>query len=110
MVQSPPVQTYGNRFLEPGSRSAELYARARRSLPGGTSRTTVYARPYPFYAARGEGCRVTDVDGQTRVDFINNYTSLIHGHAHPAIVEAATRQIALGASFAFPTESEIALA
>ena len=79
-------------------------------LPGGNSRTTVYVAPYPPYAAAGEGCWVTDVEGDRRLDCLNNYTALIHGHAHPAIVEAATRRLAQGASFPLPTPEEIELA
>jgi glutamate-1-semialdehyde 2,1-aminomutase len=90
--------------------SALLNERARRVLPGGNTRTTVYRAPHPVYAASGHGCRVVDVDGVERIDFVNNYTALIHGHAHPQIVEAATRAIAAGASFGLPTASEIVLA
>ncbi len=93
-----------------GSRSKMLHERARRSLPGGNTRATVFMKPYPIYAARGEGCRVWDVDGIGRIDCINNFTSLIHGHAHPVVVEAACRQAALGSAFGMPTESEIDLA
>ncbi len=92
------------------SRSQQLYDRALASLPGGNSRTTVFMKPYPIYAARGEGCRVWDVDGNEYIDCINNFTSLIHGHAHPSLVEAATQQLALGSAFGLPTESEIDLA
>lgn len=94
----------------PSPRSAALAARARAALPGGNTRTTVYRDPYPLYAARGQGCRVWDADDVARIDCNNNYTSLIHGHAHPALVEAACRQIALGTAFGMPTESEIDLA
>jgi glutamate-1-semialdehyde 2,1-aminomutase len=92
------------------SHSQKLYDRALSSLPGGNTRTTVFMKPYPIYAARGEGCRVWDVDGSEFIDCINNFTSLIHGHAHPILVEAATRQLALGSAFGLPTESEIELA
>ena len=92
------------------SRSKALFERAQAVLPGGNTRTTVYMKPYQIYAARGEGCRVIDVDGVARIDCINNFTSLIHGHAHPAIVEAACRQVALGSAPGLPTESEIELA
>ncbi|MGY3473306.1 aspartate aminotransferase family protein [Bradyrhizobium ottawaense] len=92
------------------SKSKALYDRAMTSLPGGNTRTTVFMKPYPIYAACGEGCRVWDVDGNELIDCINNFTSLIHGHAHPALVEAATRQLALGSAFGMPTESEIDLA
>lgn len=90
--------------------SAALSARARPFLPGGNTRTTVYRDPYPLYAVRGEGARVWDADGVARIDCNNNYTSLIHGHAHPVLVEAACRQIALGTAFGMPTEAEIDLA
>ena len=97
-------------YPDPTSRSHALYERALSSLPGGNTRTTVFMTPYPIYAARGAGCRVWDVDGNEFIDCINNFTSLIHGHAHPSLVEAATRQLALGSAFGLPTESEIDLA
>jgi len=109
-VRTPRALARTARWAEPGSRSAELFARAQGVLPGGNSRTTVYMAPYPPYAASGEGCWVTDVEGDRRLDCLNNYTALIHGHAHPAIVEAATRRLALGASFPMPTPEEIDLA
>src|SRR4030081_1468111 len=92
------------------SRSQKLYDRALASLPGGNTRTTVFMKPYPIYAARGEGCRVWDVDGNEYIDCINNFTSLIHGHAHPSLIAAATQQLGLGSAFGLPTESEIDLA
>jgi glutamate-1-semialdehyde 2,1-aminomutase len=53
---------------------------------------------------------VIDTDGQERLDFLNNYTSLIHGHADPDMIEAVTAQLQLGTAFALPTEQEIVLA
>jgi glutamate-1-semialdehyde 2,1-aminomutase len=97
-------------YPDPKSTSQKLYDRALLSLPGGNTRTTVFMKPYPIYAARGEGCRVFDVDGNAFIDCINNFTSLIHGHAHPVLIEAATRQLALGSAFGMPTESEVELA
>jgi hypothetical protein len=79
-------------------------------MPGGNSRTSVFIAPYPPYAAEGAGCWLTDADGDRRLDLLNNYTSLIHGHAHPSITEAATRRLARGASFPLPTQEEIELA
>ena len=97
-------------YPDPNSSSQKLYDRALASLPGGNTRTTVFMKPYPIYAARGEGCRVWDVDGNEFIDCINNFTSQIHGHAHPALVKAATAQLALGSAFGLPTLSEIELA
>ncbi|MFN8522107.1 MAG: aspartate aminotransferase family protein [Chloroflexota bacterium] len=105
-----PTETAGNKFLEPGSRSAALHARAVKVLPGGNTRTTVFAPPYPYYLDRGEGCRVYDVEGQARLDCLNNYTSLLHGHVHPRVTAAAHAQIARGTAFAGPTEAEVRLA
>lgn len=91
-------------------KSGNLYQRALKSLPGGNTRTTVFMKPFPIYAASGAGCRVWDLDGNEYIDCINNFTSLIHGHAHPTLIEAATKQLALGSAFGMPTESEVDLA
>lgn len=92
------------------TRSAELYARARRVLPGGVSRNAVLGDPCPIYADRAQGCRVTDVEGVTRLDFANNMASLIHGHACPAIIDAVTAQLARGTAFNMATEAEVRFA
>jgi glutamate-1-semialdehyde 2,1-aminomutase len=99
-----------NKYLEPDSHSAKLYARARAVLPGGNTRTTVFNAPYPAYVASAQGATVTDVEGQTRLDFVNNYTALIHGHAHPRIIDAVSRQLTRGTAVSFPTETEVRLA
>ena len=93
-----------------GSHSAALYRRASEVLAGGSTRLTTFFSPYPIYAASGNGSRVTDADGVERVDCLNNYMTLIHGHAHPEIVEATIEQIRRGSCFAMPTEREIELA
>ena len=95
---------------QPNDNSDALYERALKVLPGGNTRTTVFELPHPPYAARGEGCRLYDVDGREYLDFVNNYTSLIHGHAHPDVIAAVRDQLGRGSAFPFPTESEIRLA
>jgi glutamate-1-semialdehyde 2,1-aminomutase len=92
------------------TRSSRLYERALRVMPGGVSRNTVLRRPHPLYAARGAGCYVTDIEGVRRIDFANNMASLIHGHAHPAIVEAVAKQLERGSAFTLATEAEVLLA
>ncbi|MFV1969840.1 MAG: aspartate aminotransferase family protein, partial [Acidimicrobiia bacterium] len=92
------------------SLSASLYERAMEVLPGGVSRNTVLRKPHPLYADHASGCRVTDVEGVERIDFANNMASLIHGHAHPAIVEAVTEQLGRGTAFTLATEIEIRFA
>ena len=76
----------------------------------GVSRNTVLRDPHPLYAARGEGCRIIDIEGVSRIDFSNNMASLIHGHACPAIVRAVTEQAARGTAFMMATEAEVLFA
>jgi glutamate-1-semialdehyde 2,1-aminomutase len=95
---------------EVAGRAEELYLRARKVMPGGNSRATISTKPYPPYARSGSGFQVTDEDGVTRLDFVNNMTALIHGNAHPAIVAAVSRRVAEGTGFALPTLVEIELA
>jgi glutamate-1-semialdehyde 2,1-aminomutase len=98
------------RFDDPRSESRALFERARRVIPGGTSKANLHVRPHPFYLLEGHGCRVTDVDGVERLDAINNFTALIHGHAFPAAVDAVTRQLRRGTAFSASTPEEVALA
>jgi glutamate-1-semialdehyde 2,1-aminomutase len=84
--------------------------RAKQSLPGGDTRTTTYVFPYPSYMVRGEGCRLYDADGNSYIDFLNNYTSLIHGHGHPAVLEAASEQMRRGTIFGAPVAAQFELA
>jgi glutamate-1-semialdehyde 2,1-aminomutase len=90
--------------------SRTLFERATASIPGGSTRTTVFNPPYPPYMVRGEGLRTWDVDGNEYRDFLGNYTSLILGHAHPDVVAAVEAQVRRGSAFAAPTEIEIELA
>jgi glutamate-1-semialdehyde 2,1-aminomutase len=92
------------------SRSGELYERAKAVLPGGISRLQTLVDPFPIYAGRGEGSTIVDVDGTHRLDMMNNFASLIHGHARPEVIDAATKAARNGSCFAMPTEAEIALA
>jgi glutamate-1-semialdehyde 2,1-aminomutase len=90
--------------------SAALFARALRVLPGGVSRNTVLRCDHPIYVKEANGVTVTDVDGVERLDFSNNMSSLIHGHADPATVAAVTEQLGRGTAFTLATEAEILFA
>jgi glutamate-1-semialdehyde 2,1-aminomutase len=92
------------------SLSEKLYAEALEVLPGGISRNTVFRLPHPFYAARARGAYIYDVEGVERLDFSNNLTSLIHGHAFEPIVSAVTEQLNKGTAFTMATEVEVRFA
>src|SRR5438105_11290430 len=91
-------------------RSRAFFASAVDRLAGGTTRTTVYFDPYPPVMVRGEGCWIEDLDGTRRLDFLNNYTSIILGHADPTVMTAVIEQAQRGSAFAAPTQNELRLA
>ena len=98
------------RYEDRTARSRELYGRARRSIAGETTRSSVWFEPYPLYAASGEGCRIVDADGVERIDCIGNYSALVLGHRHPAVLAAIAAQLERGTAFSAPSEREVELA
>src|SRR3712207_6536097 len=75
------------------TKSAALYERAVRYLPGGVNSPVRAMRSIgrdPIFMDRGEGAEITDVDGNRYVDWVMSWGPLIHGHAHPAILDAVT--------------------
>ena len=91
-------------------RSRVFAERLRSSLPGGDTRTGTFYAPFPVTLARGEGCRLWDVDGNEYIDCVNNFTSLVHGNAHPQIVAALHEQATLGTALAAPTRLQAEVA
>jgi glutamate-1-semialdehyde 2,1-aminomutase len=87
-----------------------LYERARLVMPNGNTRTTLFVQPHPLMVSRGKGFEIEDVDGQRMIDLHGNYTTLVHGHGHPAITRAAIDALHDGASFGMQTEADVALA
>lgn len=96
------LDTYHQRTKVSKSRDAI----ARGYLPGGDTRTTCYFTPYPTYMERGKGCVLYDYDGNEYLDFLNNYTSLIFGHANDKLVEVARAQLDRGTIFGAPTVNQ----
>jgi len=87
--------------------SAALFARANRAIPAGLTHDSRATLPYPIYAARAAGPRKWDVDGNEYVDYFGGHGALILGHGHPAVVEAITRQAALGTHWGSSHELEV---
>ena len=93
--------------------SAALFARAQRLIPGGVNSPVRAFRGVggdPFFVAKAEGCRITDVDGRTYIDFLGSWGPLILGHAAPALVEAVGEALRRGTSYGAPTQGEVELA
>lgn len=90
------IDTIIDSFKQRTKGSSEWAVRANRVLPGGDTRSSTFYIPYPAYMERGEGCTIYDYDENRYIDLLNNYTSLIHGHAHPDTVSAVREQVARG--------------
>ncbi len=105
-VLSEVVAEY--RSLNP--KSEQISSASAAVLPGGTTRTTTFFSPFPPALTEGSGSRVVDADGNSRVDYLNNYTSMILGHAHPDVVARVALVASQGTGFASPTEHEVRLA
>jgi glutamate-1-semialdehyde 2,1-aminomutase len=99
-----------SRYVGRTAASQALTKRASQVLPGGDTRTGVFYKPYPAFMVAGQGNIVTDLDGNQYLDLMNNYTSLVHGHAHPALLEAARGQLPNGAVYASPMLGQVELA
>jgi glutamate-1-semialdehyde 2,1-aminomutase len=95
------------------TRSAELYERALKVMPGGVNSPVRAMRSIgrdPIFVAGGSGPLLWDVDGREYVDWVSSWGPLILGHAHPGVVGAVTEAAARGTSFGAPTEGEVRLA
>jgi glutamate-1-semialdehyde 2,1-aminomutase len=94
-------------------RSAALYRRALEVIPGGVNSPVRAMRAIgrdPIFIERGEGAELTDVDGNRYVDYVCSWGPLIHGHAHPQVMEAVIAAAEAGTSFGAPTAGEVELA
>ena len=72
----------------PGPRSREIVARKERAIANPMS---LYL---PIVAAEGRGSTLTDVDGNTYIDFTGGVGCLNVGHSHPKVVDAVREQAA----------------
>ena len=83
--------------------------RARKFIPGGVNSPVrafgSVGGTAPFIT-NAEGSHLHDEDGNTYVDLICSWGPMIHGHAHPEIVEAVSAAAVKGLSFGAPTSME----
>ncbi|MBW5447845.1 glutamate-1-semialdehyde 2,1-aminomutase [Cohnella sp. CFH 77786] len=102
-----------NRRTRSDAKSKEAFERAKRVIPGGVNspvRAFKSVGLTPVVIERGQGSRITDIDGQTYIDYVLSWGPLIAGHAHPEVVEAIKRTAEKGTSFGAPTELETLMA
>ena len=90
-----------------------MFDRAVKVLPGGVNspvRAFKAVGGSPHFIARASGARITDIDGNTFIDYIGSWGPMIHGHAPRGLTSALARQARLGTSFGAPSPLEVELA
>ena len=90
--------------------SQRLYKAASEIIPGGVNspaRAWGSVGGNPLFFTSGSGSKITDVDGNSYIDYVCSWGPLILGHSHPRVVEAAQAATLAGASFGAPTEYEV---
>jgi glutamate-1-semialdehyde 2,1-aminomutase len=92
------------------ARSQQWFERAQKSLVEGVnspSRGAAVYRGGPVVLERGRGSHVWDADENEYIDFMMSFGALIHGHAHPKLVDVVSQAIAEGSHFAAATSAEV---
>lgn len=82
-------------------------------MPGGVNSPVRAFRSVggtPRFIATARGCRLTDVDGRSYVDYIGSWGPMILGHAHPAVTKALVECLQNGTSYGAPCPAEVELA
>lgn len=95
------------------SSSRQQFERACRVIPGGVNspaRAFGAVGGHPVLIASAAGARLTDIDGNTYIDYIGSWGPMILGHRHPRVVAAVERALAGGVSYGAPTVLETELA
>ena len=94
-------------------KSEELFGQAKHYIPGGVNspvRAFKAVGGNPIFIKAASGSKITDVDDNEYIDYVASWGPLIHGHAHPQIVDAIKRAVVNGTSYGAPTQTEITLA
>lgn len=95
------------------SRSAQLFEEAQLVIPGGVNspvRACKNVDSIPLFIKSAAGCHLTDVDGNTYIDYVLSWGPMILGHAHPEVTRAVAEAAARGTSYGAPCEDEVLLA
>src|SRR5580698_5929342 len=80
-------------------KSLTQYEAACAALPGGNTRSAIYAEPFPLTMVKGEGAHLWDADGHEYADFLSEFTAGLYGHSHPAIRKAIDEALDGGINF-----------
>ena len=96
-------------FVRMRPRSQELWTSGQAVMPNGVPMSwlrTSYDHP-PLFIETASGSRLRDVDGHEYADFNIADMSMFTGYGPAPVVEAVSRQVALGSQYLLPTEDSI---
>ena len=98
------------RYVQRNPESKRLHEARTKVMPGGNTRTTIHAEPFPLTIVRADGARIWDADGHEYLDFLGEFTAGLYGHSHPVILDAIREALADGIVLGAPNRYEHALA
>jgi glutamate-1-semialdehyde 2,1-aminomutase len=90
--------------------SRDLFERASAVMPGGTTRSVLDVRPFPFRVAEAHGARLVDVDGHEYVDLLGDFTAGLLGHDPGPVAAAVSDRLSHGWSLGATHTDEVRLA
>ncbi|CAN5608689.1 glutamate-1-semialdehyde 2,1-aminomutase [soil metagenome] len=79
-------------------------------MPGGSTRSVLDVRPFPFRITRAHGCRIVDVDDHEYVDFLGDYSAGMFGHDPSPIAAAVNAALGRGWSYGGQHSDEVRFA
>jgi glutamate-1-semialdehyde 2,1-aminomutase len=94
-------------------RSKAQFEKVVPLIPGGVNspvRAFRSVMEHPIFAESGTGSKLTDIDGNTYIDYICSWGPLILGHSHPDVVASLQETAVKGTSFGVPTVLETEMA
>ena len=98
------------RYVAAHAKSKARFEAAGRVMPGGNTRTVLHYDPFPVALTRGDGARLTDLDGHSYIDFLGEFTAGLYGHSESAILSAIKEALADGLVLGGPNRFEARLA
>ncbi len=85
------LQELMQNYLQSHKKSEEFYQKASQFLIKGGSHNLRLFDPFPFYDLKCQGSRITDIDGNTYVDFWQGHFANILGHNPPFVLAALSQ-------------------
>lgn len=92
------------------NKSKKLFEKSKNIIPGGVNSPVRFYEPYPFFAAKANGSKISDSDGNSYIDYCMGYGALLLGHNYGPVTNSVKSQLSKGNLYCTPTEKETDLA